>query len=75
MDSKVDKIEITRDDLIRLIKFIESSNELFHQPMHYKDSAIVEKFAVLQYPEIKHLYYTVFTDIIPNDLKKELWDE
>jgi len=73
MDNKIDKLEISRDDLIRLVKFLEKSNELFHQPMNFKDATIVEKFATLQYPEIKHLYYDVFTHIIPDDLKKELW--
>ncbi len=67
-------ITILRADLIRLIKFIEESNSLFHQPMWYKDTSIVEKFAHSQYPEIRHLLYKVLTNVVPDDIKKELWD-
>lgn len=74
MDNKIDKIEISRSDLVRLVKFVEESNKLFHQQMSYTDASIVEKFAVVQYPEIRHLYYKVFDEIIPDDLKKELWE-
>ena len=74
MENRVDEIKISRNDLIRLVKFVEEANDLFHQSMYYENSEVVKKFAKENYPEIRHLYYKVFDDIIPNDLKKELWD-
>jgi hypothetical protein len=74
MENKVDEIKISRVDLIRLVKFVEEANHLFHQPLYFQDAEIVNKFAKTNYPEIHHLYYTVLTDVIPKDLKKELWD-
>jgi len=74
MDKDIEKIEISRSDLIRLTKFIEESNKLFHQQMRYRDQDIVQKFATEQYPEIRYLLYDLFTKMLPADIKKELWD-
>lgn len=73
MDKDTRKIAIAKDDLIRIIRFVEESQKLFHQPMHYLEQDIVEKFVAMQYPEIRYIYYDLFDEIIPNDIKKELW--
>ena len=74
MNKDIEKIEISRSDLIRLTKFIEESNKLFHQQMRYRDQDIVQKFATEQYPEIRYLLYDLFMKMLPADIKKELWD-
>ena len=74
MADKIEKIEISKADLIRLVKFIESSNDFFHQPMKYEEKSQVLDFAKTQYPEIHHLYYKVLDKVLSAEIKKELWD-
>jgi len=69
------KIEIELDEARRVLDLLEKVNDLFHQPMKFKDTAQVESFANENYQEIKSLYYDVAWDWMPEDVKEDIQNQ
>ena len=67
-----EKITFTLDEVLKIFNLIENTNELFHQPMRYKDTEIVEKFAKENYPTISELYYKTLWDKLPEEIQKKI---
>jgi len=53
---------------------LEKVNALFHQPLRYGDSDIVEAFAKSNYKEINELKYNVVWEWLPDSFKAEIED-
>ena len=68
-------IKLSGNELKQLYEFMEEANELFHQPLNYKDSKIVEAFATKNYPIIRKFYYEVLWDKLPQEEKDRILDE
>lgn len=66
------RIEVDLSEVKRVFYLLENINHLFHQPMYYRDTNIVESFANANYGEIKDLYYKVVWEWLPGDVKKEI---
>jgi len=66
------KIEVDLAEIRRVFDLLEKINGLFHQPLKYKDTDLVEAFAKKNYPEIKNLYYHVIWDLLPDDVKEDI---
>jgi hypothetical protein len=66
------EINITQSELIELYKFMEKANEIFHQPMKYRNTAEVEKFVSENYPTIQKFYYDVLWEHLPEDEKNRI---
>jgi hypothetical protein len=49
-------------------------NSLFHQPLHYEDPQVVERFAQDNYPEISELYYKIVWKWLPPDVQEEIME-
>ena len=69
------RIEITIDEAKRVFRFLEKMNHLLHQPLYYRDSDFVEKFARDNHDEAKELYYKVVWEWLPDDVRKEIEDD
>ena len=67
-----DKTQIKTQDLLRIYKLLEEVNDLFHQPLKYKNAEAVEKFAESHYPEIRDLYYEVVWNYLPPKIQQNL---
>jgi len=65
-------IAVDLDEARRVFDLLEEVHDLFHQPMKYKDTQIVEKFAEDHYEQIKRLYYDVVWHWLPPDVQREL---
>ena len=70
-----DRLEIKTDEVVRLYKLLEEMNDLFHQPMKYKNSDVVERFSDENYAEIKDLYYNVVWNWLPLEVKDKIENE
>lgn len=66
------QINISSAEAKRVFDLLEKVNDLFHQPMKYKDSGVVESFVDVNYQEIKSLYYKVVWNWLPEDLQSEI---
>ena len=69
------EITFSVDDVLRIFKFLENSNELFHQPMRYENTEIVKKFANDNYSEIHELYYKTLWDKLPKEIQEKITNE
>jgi hypothetical protein len=63
------------NEALRLYAILEKLNQLFHQPSNYRNSALIEKFADDNYPEIHALYYRVVWDWLPKEIQQGLLNE
>ncbi|GGQ02505.1 hypothetical protein [Shewanella ulleungensis] len=70
-----EEISFSVDEVLRVFRFLENSNELFHQPMRYEDKDIVQKFAKDNYPEIRELYYRTIWNKLPKYIQDEITGE
>ena len=70
-----EEITFSIDEVLRIFRFLENLNELFHQPMHYEDKDIVQKFAKDNYPEIRELYYNTIWDKLPKHIQDKITSE
>jgi len=66
------KIEIELEDLKRVFFLLEDINHLFHQPMYFNDSDMVEAFADRNFDEIGELYYKVIWNLLPAEVQEEI---
>jgi hypothetical protein len=66
------QLTIDLDEAIRVFRLLEKMNQLFHQPMAYKDEVLLEKFATENYPEIRTLYYNTVWDWLPENTQQEI---
>jgi hypothetical protein len=66
------KLTIDLDEAIRVFRLLEKANQLFHQPMAYKDVETVAKFSDENYQEIKALYYNVVWDWLPEEVQASI---
>ncbi len=69
------KVEIELDEARRVLDLLEKVNDLFHQPMKFKDAVQVEAFANENYQEIRLLYYDVVWDWMPEDVKEDIQNQ
>lgn len=67
-------IEIDVSEARRVFDLLEKINDLFHQPMKYKDIEVVESFADDNYSEIQELYYNIVWKWFPDDIQEEIED-
>jgi len=70
-----EEITLTVEEVLRVYKFLEKTNDLFHQPMRYEDSEVVKKFADDNYPEIRELYYELLWDKLPKKVQDKITGE
>lgn len=69
------KLEIKTDEAVRIFKLLEDMNDLFHQPMKYKNAEVVEQFSLENYDEIKDLYYNVVWNWLPLEIRNKIENE
>ncbi|EMJ85881.1 MULTISPECIES: hypothetical protein [Leptospira] len=67
-----EKIEISLDEVKRLFEFLEKVHDWMHQPLHYQNPKLVEKFVNENYNEVKGLYYHVVWNWLPKEIQKEI---
>jgi len=68
-------IAFTDKEVEDLYDFLEAANALFHQPLNYQNTEVVEQFADKYYPKIRELYYTTLWEKLPEAKKKAILDE
>jgi hypothetical protein len=67
--SKKETINISIAEAEEVFELLEKVNELFHQPMHFKNTELVEKFAEENYQQIEKLYYEVVWNWLPKEIQ------
>lgn len=65
-------IKIPLEDALRVFDFLEKAHELMHQPMNYRDSQRVERFAEDNYAEVRDLYYRVVWNWFPESVRQDI---
>lgn len=66
------KIEIDVAEIRRVYGLLEEINDLFHQPMKFRDTGTVETFVKQHYGEIQNLYYQVVWNWLPTEVQEEI---
>jgi hypothetical protein len=69
------EILFTLDELLEVFRFLGNANHLFHQPMYYEDSSVVEKFADDNYMTIHKLYYETIWNKLPKSIQDEFTEK
>ncbi len=60
-------IKIPLSEIKEVFELLEEVQDLFHQPMKYKDEKVTEKFANENYNKIKKLYYETVWNWLPKE--------
>ena len=63
-------IPIPVSEIKEVFELLEQMNDLFHQPLNYQNSELMNKFAEDKYPEIRKLYYETVWKWLPEEEKK-----
>lgn len=69
-----DRIEVDAEEVLRVFRFLEDVHDLMHQPMYYRDPERIERFVQDNYAEVKHLYYRVVWNWLPEHSRREIRD-
>lgn len=64
------QVSISVDEIKEVFELLEKINDLFHQPLSYRETEIVENFANSNYQEIKKLYYDTVWKWLPEEEQK-----
>lgn len=60
-------IKVPVDTVRELYALMEEVNDLFHQPLYYKDGDRVTSFADAYYPSIHKAYYKTLWGLLPKE--------
>ncbi len=66
------KIEIDVTEIRRVYGLLEEIHGFFHQPLKFRDTHLVEKFAKQHYDEIQNLYYQVVWNWLPKEVQEKI---
>lgn len=68
------QVSISVEEIKEVFELLEKINDLFHQPLSYRETEIVENFADSNYQEIKKLYYDTVWKWLPEEEQKRYED-
>ena len=66
--------EISEDEVVEVLKLLESLNSFFHEPMKYENSELTISFAQSIYPQINKAYYETVWNWLSEARKTEYMD-